>query len=136
MINDGENTAGTAPDSGMGFDSTQEAVSPTELRLRAVAAAARFFGVDLDINEYRGPISEPYPSPASLVKWLVEQGLEARAAKLNWKNLFRFRETSPVVILLRDGSAGLVIGADSQRDIVWIKSPTARDGEPGVAVDR
>ncbi len=113
-----------------------EALTPTELRLRAVAVAARFYGVDLDISEYRGPAGEPYPSPASLVKWLTEQGLLAKATVLKWKNLFRFRETSPVVILLRDGTAGLVIGADAQRDIVWVKSPAARDSEPAVAVDR
>jgi ATP-binding cassette subfamily B protein len=132
----------SAPGPAAGGDPNQnpqdeaEALSPTELRLRAVAAAARFYGVDLDINDYRGPAGEPYPSPASLVKWLGEQGLLAKAAVLKWRNLFRFRETSPVVVLLRDGTAGLVVGADPQRDIVWVKSPTARDSEPAVAVDR
>jgi ATP-binding cassette subfamily B protein len=124
--NGGPNGAGAAP----------ESFTPTELRLRAVAAAARFYGVDLDTNDYHGAPNEAYPSPGSLVKWLNEQGLVARAAKLKWANLFRFRETSPVVVLLRDGTAGLVVGADPQRDIVWIKSPTARDAEPAVAVDR
>jgi len=132
-----ENTPVTGPDANPADGSAEaEALSPTELRLRAVAAAARFYGVDLDINEYRGPAGEPYPSPASLVKWLNEQGLLARATILKWKSLFRFRETSPVVVLLRDGTAGLVVGADTQRDIVWVKSPTARDSEPAVAVDR
>jgi ATP-binding cassette subfamily B protein len=129
------NTRG--PDDGNDPEREQaEAVSPKELRLRAVVAAARFYGLDLDINDYRGPSSEPYPSPASLVVWLREQGLTARAARLKWRNLFTFRETSPVVVLLRDGTAGLVVGADTKHDIVWIKSPTARDAEPPVAVDR
>jgi HlyB family type I secretion system ABC transporter len=117
-------------------DVALEALTPTELRLRAVVAAARFHGVDLDMGEFRGPPGEPYPSPASLVTWLRQQGLTARAMRLVWKNLFRFKESAPVVLLLRDGTAGLVVGADPSRDIVWLKSPTARDSEPPVAVDR
>ncbi len=113
-----------------------EALTPTELRLRAVVAAARFHGIDLDMGDFRGPASEPYPSPASLVSWLREQGLVARAMRLAWRNLFRFKDAAPVVLLLKDGTAGLVVGADTQRDVVWLKSPTARDAEPPVAVDR
>jgi ATP-binding cassette subfamily B protein len=124
------------PDDGNGDPADAETLTPKELRLRAVAAAARFYGMDLDINDYQGPASEPYPSPASLVVWLRNQGLTAKAAVLKWKNLFSFRETSPVVVLLKDGTAGLVVGADTKHDIVWIKSPTARDSEPPVAVDR
>ena len=125
------------PDDGNDPDRVEaEALTPKELRLRAVAAAARFYGMDLDINDYQGPPTEAYPSPASLVVWLRNQGLTAKAAMLKWKNLFSFRETSPVVVLLKDGTAGLVVGADAKHDIVWIKSPTARDAEPPVAVDR
>ncbi len=113
-----------------------EALTPTELRLRAVVAAARFHGVDLDMGDYRGPAAEPYPSPASLVTWLRDQGLVARAMKLAWRNLFRFKDAAPVVLLLKDGTAGLVVGADPARDVVWLKSPTSRDVEPPVAVDR
>jgi ATP-binding cassette subfamily B protein len=129
------NTA--APHGGQpGPEDDLEPMTPTELRLRAVAAAARFFGIDLDISEFRGPPSEAYPSPASLVNWLRTQGLHARGVRLSWRNLFSFRETSPVVLLLRDGTAGLMVGADLQRDLVWIKSPASRDSEPPVAVDR
>ncbi len=117
-------------------DAAAEALTPTELRLRAVVAAARFHGIDLDMSAYRGPAGEPYPSPASLVNWLRDQGMTARAMRLVWRNLFRFKEAAPVVLLLRDGTAGLVVGADPARDIVWLKSPTARDSEPPVAVDR
>ena len=113
-----------------------EVLTPKELRLRAVVAAARFHGVDLDMSEFRGPAGEPYPSPASLVAWLREQGMVARGMRLNWRALFRFRDAAPVVLLLKDGTAGLVVGADVARDVVWLKSPTARDSEPPVAVDR
>jgi subfamily B ATP-binding cassette protein HlyB/CyaB len=131
------NTASPANGGDPGDDGlSHEALTPTELRLRAVALAARFFGIDLEINDYRPRSSEAYPSPASLVEWLREQGLQARGTKLKWRNLFSFRETVPVVLLLRDGSAGLVVGADVKRDIVWIKSPTASDAEAPVPVDK
>ena len=113
-----------------------EALTPKELRLRAVALAARFYGMDLDINDYNGPAGEAYPSPASLVQWLRGQGMTAQATVLKWKSLFRFRETSPVVVLLRDGTAGLVVGADTKHDIVWVKAPTSHESEAPVAVDR
>ena len=113
-----------------------ESLTPTELRLRAVIAAARFHGVDLDMGDYRALGNEPYPSPASLVTWLREQGLIARGMRIAWRNLFRFKDAAPVVLLLKDGTAGLVVGADPARDIVWLKSPTSRDAEPPVAVDK
>ena len=113
-----------------------EALTPTELRLRAVVAAARFHGVDLDMAAFRGPAGEPYPSPASLVNWLRDQGLVARAMRLAWRDLFRFKDAAPVVLMLKDGTAGLIVGADPARDVVWLKSPTSRDSEPPVAVDR
>jgi ATP-binding cassette subfamily B protein len=120
----------------IGSEAAADVLTPTELRLRAVLAAARFHGVDLDMTDFRGSVHEPYPSPASLVNWLKQQGLQAKAMKLGWKNLFRLREAAPVVLLLKDGTAGLVVGADPERDVVWLKSPTARDSEPPVAVDK
>ncbi len=113
-----------------------EALTAAELRLRAVVMAARFYGVDLDMSQYRGPVGEPYPSPAAMVAWLRDQGLQAKALRLAWKSLFRFRDTTPVVALLKDGTAGVVVGADQNRDVIWLKSPTATDAEPPVAVDR
>jgi ATP-binding cassette subfamily B protein len=132
-----------SPDNGLGAETLQiesdlaaPELTSTELRLRAVAAAARFHGVDLDMSGYRGPAAEPYPSPASLVQWLREQGMTAKALRLVWKNLFRFKEAAPAVLLLKDGAAALVVGADPQRDVVWLKSPSSADAEPPVAVDR
>lgn len=113
-----------------------ETLTAAELRLRAVVMAARFYGVDLDMSLYRGPAGEPYPSPAAIVAWLRDQGMQAKAVRLAWRNLFRFRETTPVVALLKDGTAGVIVGADPARDIIWLKSPTATDAEPPVAVDR
>ncbi len=145
MASDSVNPPGSnaSPDNGLGAETLQiesdlaaPELTSTELRLRAVAAAARFHGVDLDMSGYRGPAAEPYPSPASLVQWLREQGMTAKALRLVWKNLFRFKEAAPAVLLLKDGAAALVVGADPQRDVVWLKSPSSADAEPPVAVDR
>jgi ATP-binding cassette subfamily B protein len=130
-----------SPQNGRGAEALQiesdvATLTPTELRLRAVAAAARFHGVDLDLAGYRAAAAEDYPSPASLVAWLRDQGMTAKALRLVWKNLFRFREAAPAVLLLKDGAAALVVGADPQRDVVWLKSPSSADAEPPVAVDR
>ena len=76
------------------------------------------------------------PSPASLVSWLREQGLTAKAVVLKWRNLFRFTDTPPVVLLFRDGSAGILVGADAKRDVVWIKDPRGAESDPPVAVDQ
>ena len=63
------------------------------------------------------------PSPASLVKWLRDQGLVAKASRLVWgQQLLRLAQTGgdrapprPVVLLLTDGSAGVLVGADESR---------------------
>jgi ATP-binding cassette subfamily B protein len=143
VAHDSGNPAGSnaSHPGGSGADALQiesdvAALTPTELRLRAVAAAARFHGVDLDLAAYRAAAAEAYPSPASLVAWLRDQGMTAKALRLAWKNLFRFREAAPAVLLLKDGAAALVVGADPQRDVVWLKSPSSADAEPPVAVDR
>ena len=107
-----------------------------EARLRAVFAAARYHGIELVLNDFRPTLGEETPSPASLVSWLREQGLTAKAVMLKWRNLFRFTDTPPVVLLFRDGSAGILVGADAKRDIVWIKDPRGAESDPPVAVDQ
>ena len=81
------------------------------------------------------------PSPLSLVKWLRDQGLIAKASRLAWPQLLRLTEqagvgqTSPVVLLFTDGSAGVLVGSDSSRDIAWVRDPRSA-GHDAIAVDR
>ena len=64
------------PDDGNDPDRVEaEALTPKELRLRAVAAAARFYGMDLDINDYQGPKNEGCIRPRH--RW--SRGCGARA---------------------------------------------------------
>jgi len=115
-----------------------DAAEATELRLLAVAAAARFHGLELDRGAFRREVGEAVPSPASLVRWLRDQGLVAKAVRVGWRQLFRLQgpHTGPVTLLLRDGTAGLLVGADSAREVVWVLDPRQPGVESAVAVDR
>ncbi len=113
----------------------------TEMRLLAVAAVARHHGIDLDRSDYHIDAGDTVPSPASLVTWLRDQGLVAKASKLAWAQLLRLTEAAgagpvnPVVLLFIDGSAGVLVASDVARNIVWIRDPRSV-GQEAVAVDR
>ena len=85
-----------------------------QTRLMAVIAVARHHGLDLHLEDFRPALNETVPSPASLVAWARDQGLSAKAERVRWKHLFKLqgneRPASPVVLLLRDGGAGLLVG--------------------------
>ncbi len=107
----------------------------SESRLRALEAAARYHGVDLDRREFQATEGEAVPSPATLVRWVRGQGLWAKALRLRWRNLFRFQTGVPVILLLTDGTAAVLMGADQTRNIVWLKDPRTPAGETPMAVD-
>jgi HlyB family type I secretion system ABC transporter len=109
--------------------------TPVLARLRSVIAAARYHGVEMDARDFRGTVGEDSPSPATLVTWLRDQGMIAKAMRLKWRHIVRMQEQPPLVLLFRDGSAGVMVGADPTRNIVWLKDPLRNDAEPAVAVD-
>ncbi len=112
-----------------------------EMRLLAIAAVARHHGFELDRGDYHMDAGDTVPSPASLVTWLRDQGLVAKASKLAWAQLLRMTEAAgtgtvnPVVLLFTDGSAGVLVASDVSRNIVWIRDPRS-NGQDAVAVDR
>jgi HlyB family type I secretion system ABC transporter len=105
-----------------------------ESRLLAIEAAARFHNTELDRDELRVPKGAP-PSPAALVEWVRESGLWCRAVRMRFSQLLKVEASSPVILLLRDGSAALLTTVDPARNIVWVKDPRAPSGDPPVAVD-
>jgi len=111
-----------------------DGTSPLDVRLMAVMAAARYHGVELDREDLRFPAGEA-PSPATLVEWVRGGGLWAKAARLRWRHLIGLESAGPVVLLLADGSAALMVRADPARNIVWLKDPTGAGETQGVAVD-
>ncbi len=120
---------------------SQHEVDGSEMRLLAVAAVARHHGFELDRGDYHMDAGDTVPSPASLVSWLREQGLVAKASRLAWGQLLRLTEAAaggqvnPVVLLFTDGSAGVLVASDVSRNIVWIRDPRSA-GQDAVAVDR
>ena len=110
-----------------------------EMRVLAVIAVARYHGIELDRRDLQAEPGERIPSPAALVEWLRSQGLVSKADRITWTQLLRLTpgvgQHAPIVLLFTDGSAGLLVGSDSARDIVWIRDPRSA-GEDAVAVDR
>ena len=111
----------------------------TQTRLMAVIAVARHHGLDLHLEDFRPALNETTPSPASLAAWARDQGLSAKAERVRWKQLFRLqgneRPASPVVLLLKDGGAGLLVGSDASRNVIWIRDPAASSSDPAIPVD-
>lgn len=106
-----------------------------ETRLRAAIAVARFYGTELDRRDFRpNPDGSP-PAAAALTLWLNESGLWARSSRLRFRQLMKFTDGTPVVLLFSDGSAGLLTGADPSRNVVFLKDPRAADADAAVAVD-
>jgi ATP-binding cassette subfamily B protein len=98
--------------------------------------AGRYHGLELDPNDFRGKPGERLPSAASLSTWAQNAGMWARAVRLGWRHLMRFSNTSPVVLLFTDGTAGLLTGVNTEHKVVFIKNPAASEGEAPVAVDQ
>ena len=108
---------------------------PMLARLKSIIAAARYHGVEMDVRDFRGTAGEETPSPATLVTWLRDQGMVAKAMNLKWRHIVRMVDQPPLVLMFRDGSAGVMVGAEPGRNIVWLKDPLRNEAEPAVAVD-
>ena len=106
----------------------------TNSRVLAMVAVARHHGVDLPASEFRPAPGEAVPSPAALVGWARDQGLWAKAERVRWKALFKLQGAgsppAPVILLFKDGAAGLLAGSDAARNIVWLRNPQGGDPVP------
>ncbi len=108
--------------------------TPLDLRLRALSVAARYHGVELDRDDLRVPEGE-MPAPALLVEWVRGAGLWAKAVRMRWRNLLGISGGGPVVLLLNDGTAALMVRADPARNVVWLRDPLSASDDMAVAVD-
>ena len=125
---------------GLGGDGTASATdnhggASLHPRLQAVIVVGRYHGLELDPSDYKNRDESPVPSAASLSAWIQEAGLWSRAVRLRWRNLLGLQETGPVILLLNDGSAALLTGADPEQKIVYLKDPQAAESAAPVAVD-
>ena len=105
-------------------------------RLQAMIQAARYHGIELDAHEFRhGSGDETAPSAAELSLWAESAGMWSRAVRIRWRHLLRCDDTGPIVLLFKDGSAGLLTAADTARKVVFVKDPRAPASAAPVAVD-
>jgi subfamily B ATP-binding cassette protein HlyB/CyaB len=109
-------------------------IDARKLQLQTVAAVARFHGVELNPHELSGRENQ-MPSSEALVDWVRQAGLWARGAQLKWRHLMGISTSNPVVLLLQDGGAALMIRADPARNVVWLRDPLNDADKEGVAVD-
>ncbi|WP_086553973.1 peptidase domain-containing ABC transporter [Acetobacter sp. DmW_043] len=113
----------------------EERVSPAIIRLRAVIAAARFHGLELDIRDFAAEPGEVSPSPATLCRWLKEQGAAAKGMQIKWRYLVRMSNSPPIVLLFKDGSAAIMVNTTPDRGVVWLRDPLKGEETPPVPVD-
>jgi HlyB family type I secretion system ABC transporter len=123
------------PDPGNFKTAATERGIAVERRLDAVVAVAHFHGTELDRRDFRHSPGEEVPGSASLVTWLRESGLWAKSVRLRWRQLFRLGSEAPVVLLLNDGGACLLVAHDADRDVVHVRDPHGPPGDAPVAID-
>jgi ATP-binding cassette subfamily B protein len=102
---------------------------PLNPRVNAVLAAARYYGVELDPQEFAGR-PDDLPTSDALAAWLRNSGMWVRQARLRWRDLMKLRDAGPIVLLFTDGGAGLLTGVNSKSNVVFIKDPQGGDALP------
>ena len=108
---------------------------PIHPRLLAMMMAARYFGLDLEPNDFRMGPGDTVPSAAALSTWAQNTGMWARALRLRWRHLFTVGGNGPVILLFNDGTAGLLVGCNAEQKVVFIRDPRAAEADPPVPVD-
>ncbi|ACI53289.1 ABC transporter related (plasmid) [Gluconacetobacter diazotrophicus PA1 5] len=117
------------------FENRQGADTPAQIRLRAVVVASRYHGLQLDPMDFRPEPNETSPSPASLARWLNDSGAVAKGMRIEWRHLVKMRNSPPIVLMFRDGSAALMVNAEPIRGVVLLRDPMAEETEAPVSVD-
>ncbi len=126
---------GANPDVSALNDASLGADPLAQARLAAVIFAARYHGVEMNPESLRLRPDEPAPSPPVLVEWLREAGLWVRGVPMNFRQLMKIDDPAPVVLLLDDGGAALVVGRDRERGLLLLRDPRGDGSTQVVAVD-
>lgn len=127
-------TGGGASGAGPAVASAAER-GPIHPRLLAMMMASRYYGLELDPADFRMGTGDTLPTPAALSAWAQGAGMWSRALRLRWRHLFSITGAGPVVLLFKDGTAGLLTGSNSETKIVFIRDPRAAEADPPVPVD-
>ena len=106
-----------------------------QIRLMAIASVARFHGKELDRVDLRASADE-IPTAAALTDWARRGGLWAKDVRINWKQLVALDTSKPIIVLLNDGSAALLVRTDKKQNLVWLRHSQLAQNDPPVAVTR
>ena len=129
-------TGGRGADAGGPDEPGASRETPVHPRLLAMVHAGRYHGMELDPNEFRASSpGETAPTAISLATWAQNAGMWSRAVRLRWRHLMHFSNTGPVVLLLSDGTAGLLTGINLEHKVVFLKDPRGPSAEAPVPVD-
>ncbi|MGE0416574.1 MAG: peptidase domain-containing ABC transporter [Acetobacteraceae bacterium] len=109
--------------------------APIHPRLLAMMSASRYYGLELDPHEFRADSNTGVPSAAALSTWAKEAGMWSRALRLRWRHLMGLGGGGPVVLLLNDGSAALLVGSNTEAKVVLLRDPRAAEADRPVPVD-
>jgi ABC-type bacteriocin/lantibiotic exporter with double-glycine peptidase domain len=104
------------------------------VRLAGAMNVARYHGVDPDPRAVRLDATEIAPSARVLVEWLRQSGLWAKGARLTFRQLLEIESPAPILLLLSDGGAALMVGRNRDDGVVLVRDPRTPVAEP-VPVD-
>ncbi len=108
---------------------------PLQPRVAAAVSVARHHGADIDPATARLDTLDAPPSPRVLVEWLCLSGLWAREARLTFRQLIKIDSTAPILLLLADGGAAVVVGRDREHNVLLVRDPRAPSTESPTPVD-
>ena len=106
-----------------------------EARMAALLNVARYHGVEMNLDALRIRPGDPAPNPPELVAWLKEAGLWARGVHMNYRQLVQIDAPAPIVLLLNDGGAALLVGRDRGRNLLVIRDPRQSGSATPILVD-
>src|SRR5690242_16412524 len=100
--------------------------------LGALVIVARYRGVHLAVPQLVRDhlLSSGEPSTTELIDIAEASGLRGEASRFGWRDLFKIsRAALPVIVTLRNGSAMVLLSADSRdgRDMIVVQDPNAND---------
>ncbi|WP_298216718.1 peptidase domain-containing ABC transporter [Acidocella sp.] len=106
-----------------------------EARLASILNVARYHGVEMDLEALRLRSAREAPPPPELIAWLQEAGLWARGVHMNFRQILKMDSHAPVILLLDDGGAAIVIGRDRTRNLLVLRDPRKPNSASPVLVD-
>jgi ATP-binding cassette subfamily B protein len=131
--------SGAADGSSVGADQVTSPAAQLEgavqARFQAVMQVARYHGVELELAEFKLATGEQLPSAASLSVWAQNAGLWSKAVRIQWRELLKLGSDAPVALLFADGTAAVLTGVDTEKEIVLLRDPAASADGAGEPVD-